>query len=38
LQLEYGQGYGVEIHSIVGKGTVVTLTFPYIQHNGGEPE
>ncbi|BBI35848.1 sensor histidine kinase [Cohnella abietis] len=38
LQLEYGERYGIEIRSVRGKGTVVTLTFPYINHHGGDPE
>ncbi|OME86308.1 hypothetical protein BK120_10160 [Paenibacillus sp. FSL A5-0031] len=38
LQLEYGERYGIEIRSVVGEGTTVTLTFPYIDHNGGDSE
>ncbi|REK71238.1 sensor histidine kinase [Paenibacillus paeoniae] len=38
LQLEYGTRYGIEIRSEIGKGTSVTLTFPYIDHNGGDSE
>ncbi|QJD84691.1 sensor histidine kinase [Cohnella herbarum] len=38
LQLEYGAHYGIEIRSEIGKGTTVALTFPYIDHNGGESE
>jgi len=38
LQLEYGQRYGIEIRSVVGEGTMVTLTFPFSNHNGGDSE
>jgi len=37
LQLEYGAHYGIEIRSEIGKGTVVALTFPYID-SGGDSE
>ncbi|RKP48916.1 sensor histidine kinase [Cohnella endophytica] len=38
LQLEYGARYGIEISSVIGKGTVVALTFPYLVHHGGVSE
>ncbi|WP_026885864.1 sensor histidine kinase [Clostridium beijerinckii] len=30
LKLNYGNDYGLEIHSILGKGTTMVLTIPYI--------
>ncbi|BBH19135.1 sensor histidine kinase [Paenibacillus baekrokdamisoli] len=38
MQLEYGIRYGIDIRSEKGKGTTVTLTFPYRNHIGGISE
>lgn len=36
IGLSYGSGYGLMIHSVLGSGTMVTVTIPYLPENGGQ--
>lgn len=35
LQLEYGPEFGVQVHSVYGEGTMVTIVLPAIERHGG---